>query len=109
VCDKIKVNVRLLGGGFGRKSKPDYAIEAALLAKQFPGTPIRVQWTREDDIQFSVVEAELDVVLARPLHADGRAWELLRQERRLDCVIGLRLPAEAAPEEPDVDLDLVAD
>ncbi|HEV3457514.1 MAG TPA: molybdopterin cofactor-binding domain-containing protein [Thermoanaerobaculia bacterium] len=50
---KVKVHVTLLGGGFGRKSKPDFAIEAALLARQHPGVPIRVQWTREDDIQFS--------------------------------------------------------
>lgn len=47
--DKIKVNVTLLGGAFGRKSKPDFIVEAALLAKQ-SGVPVRVQWTREDDL-----------------------------------------------------------
>ena len=57
IRDKVKVHVTLLGGGFGRKSQPDYAIEAAFLAKQYPGTPIRVQWTREDDIQFSYFNA----------------------------------------------------
>jgi isoquinoline 1-oxidoreductase subunit beta len=46
---KVKVNVTLLGGGFGRKSKPDFVVEAALLSKAAK-TPIRVQWTREDDI-----------------------------------------------------------
>ncbi len=40
----------LLGGGFGRKSKPDFACEAAILSKM-TGSPVRVQWTREDDIQ----------------------------------------------------------
>jgi isoquinoline 1-oxidoreductase beta subunit len=50
---KVKVHVTLLGGGFGRKSKPDYAVEAAFLASKHPGVPIRVQWTREDDIRFS--------------------------------------------------------
>ena len=50
--EKVRVNVTLLGGGFGRKSKHDYAIEAALLS-QMTGSPIRVQWTREDDIQHS--------------------------------------------------------
>jgi isoquinoline 1-oxidoreductase beta subunit len=53
VRDNVKVHVTLLGGGFGRKSNPDYAIEAAFLARNHPGVPIRVQWTREDDIQFS--------------------------------------------------------
>lgn len=50
--DDVKVNVTLLGGGFGRKSKADFATEAAFLAKQI-GSPVRVQWTREDDIQHS--------------------------------------------------------
>lgn len=46
---KVRVNVTLLGGGFGRKSKPDFIVEAALLAKE-SGHPVRVQWTREDDL-----------------------------------------------------------
>ena len=53
VRDKVKVHATLLGGGFGRKSKPDYGVEAAFLASKHPGVPIRVQWTREDDIKFS--------------------------------------------------------
>ncbi len=44
-------HVTLLGGGFGRKSKPDYVVEAALLSKA-TGKPIKVVWTREDDIKF---------------------------------------------------------
>ncbi|MDC0670437.1 xanthine dehydrogenase family protein molybdopterin-binding subunit [Nannocystis radixulma] len=48
--DQVTVHVTLLGGAFGRKSKPDYVVEAALLAKA-TGSPVRVQWTREDDIQ----------------------------------------------------------
>lgn len=59
--DKVTVNVTLLGGGFGRKSKPDFILEAAILAKEFPGKAVRVQWTREDDIHcsyFHTVSAE---------------------------------------------------
>ncbi|MEO0821469.1 MAG: molybdopterin cofactor-binding domain-containing protein [Pseudomonadota bacterium] len=48
----VTVHVTLLGGGFGRKSKADYATEAARLAKE-TGKPVRVQWTREDDIRHS--------------------------------------------------------
>jgi isoquinoline 1-oxidoreductase beta subunit len=47
--DSVTVNVTLLGGGFGRKSKCDFAIEAALLSKEL-GVPVKVQWTREDDL-----------------------------------------------------------
>jgi isoquinoline 1-oxidoreductase beta subunit len=48
--DNVTVNVTLLGGGFGRKSKCDYALEAALLSKAL-GAPVKVQWTREDDVR----------------------------------------------------------
>jgi isoquinoline 1-oxidoreductase beta subunit len=48
--DKVTVNVTLLGGGFGRKSKPDFAVEAAVLSKEMGGAPVKVVWTREDDI-----------------------------------------------------------
>ncbi|MFD0879175.1 molybdopterin cofactor-binding domain-containing protein [Variovorax dokdonensis] len=46
----VTVNVTLLGGGFGRKSKGDFATEAALLAGQTEGKPVKVIWTREDDL-----------------------------------------------------------
>jgi len=46
----VTINVTLLGGGFGRKSKCDFALEAALLSKEL-GAPVKVQWTREDDIR----------------------------------------------------------
>jgi|CZKU01.1.fsa_nt_gi isoquinoline 1-oxidoreductase beta subunit len=47
---QVTIHVTLLGGGFGRKSKPDYVVEAALVSKEM-GAPVRLQWTREDDIQ----------------------------------------------------------
>ncbi len=46
---QVRLNVTLLGGGFGRKSKPDYVVEAALLSKAV-GVPVRVQWTRACDL-----------------------------------------------------------
>lgn len=58
--ENVTVNVTLLGGGFGRKSKCDFAIEAALLAREL-GAPVRVQWTREDDLHhdyYHTVSAE---------------------------------------------------
>ena len=50
----VTVNVTLLGGGFGRKSKCDFALEAALLSKAL-GAPVKVQWTREDDVRHDFV------------------------------------------------------
>jgi isoquinoline 1-oxidoreductase beta subunit len=58
--EQVAVHVTLLGGGFGRKSKPDFIVEAALLAREV-GAPVKVVWTREDDIQhgyYHTVAAE---------------------------------------------------
>jgi len=73
--DKVTVHVTLLGGGFGRKSKCDYAIEAALLSQKI-GAPVRVQWTREDDIQHSFYHTESVERIEIGLDADNRplAW-----------------------------------
>ncbi len=51
--EQVKVNVTLLGGGFGRKSKPDFMVEAALVSKALNGQAVKLVWTREDDIQHS--------------------------------------------------------
>ncbi|HEY1247128.1 MAG TPA: molybdopterin cofactor-binding domain-containing protein, partial [Hyphomicrobiaceae bacterium] len=58
---EITLYPTLLGGGFGRKSKCDFAIEAALLSKELGGTPVKVVWTREDDVRhgfYHTVTAE---------------------------------------------------
>ena len=57
----VTLHNALLGGGFGRKSKWDFAIEAALLTKAMDGAPVKVVWTREDDIRhgfYHTVTAE---------------------------------------------------
>jgi CO/xanthine dehydrogenase Mo-binding subunit len=50
--DQVKVNVTLMGGGFGRRLEHDYAVEAALVSKAI-NAPVKVIWTREDDMRFS--------------------------------------------------------
>jgi isoquinoline 1-oxidoreductase subunit beta len=50
--DHVKVNVTLMGGGFGRRLEHDYAVEAALVSKAI-NAPVKVIWTREDDMRFS--------------------------------------------------------
>jgi isoquinoline 1-oxidoreductase subunit beta len=50
--DQVKVNVTLMGGGFGRRLEHDYAIESALVSKATNG-PVKVVWTREDDMRCS--------------------------------------------------------
>jgi isoquinoline 1-oxidoreductase beta subunit len=74
----ITINVTLLGGGFGRKSKPDYVAEAALLSRM-AGTPIKVTWTREDDIQHDYYHAVCAQHLEAGLDQDGRATAWLHR------------------------------
>jgi isoquinoline 1-oxidoreductase subunit beta len=47
--ENIKVNIQLLGGGYGRRVEAEYAVDAALIAKAVPGIPVQMIWTREDD------------------------------------------------------------
>jgi isoquinoline 1-oxidoreductase subunit beta len=47
----INVHTTLLGGGFGRKYEADFAIDAVLLARETPGRPVKVTWSREDDVR----------------------------------------------------------
>ena len=47
----VKVNKFILGGGFGRRGFQDYTRQAVLLAKQLPGTPVKLIWSREEDMQ----------------------------------------------------------
>ncbi|KGE76955.1 xanthine dehydrogenase family protein molybdopterin-binding subunit [Halomonas salina] len=71
--ENVTVHVTLLGGGFGRKSKPDYIFEAASLAGEFEGRPVRLQWTREDDIHHAYFHAVSLDRLEAGLDADGKA------------------------------------
>jgi len=48
--EKVTLHNQLMGGGFGRKSRPDYAIQAAQIAKTV-GRPIQLIWSREEDIR----------------------------------------------------------
>jgi len=68
-------HVTLLGGAFGRKSKPDYAAEAAVLSKKL-GKPVNVIWTREDDIRFDFYHTTAAVYHKAAVDNRGRptAW-----------------------------------
>jgi isoquinoline 1-oxidoreductase subunit beta len=74
--DKIIVHTLLLGGGFGRKSKPDFASEAAILSHAMGGRPVKLTFTREDDLQHSFFHTASVERLEAGLDAAGKpvAW-----------------------------------
>ena len=49
-ADKCDVHKQMLGGGFGRRGMTDYVRQAVAIAKQMPGTPIKLLWSREEDM-----------------------------------------------------------
>jgi len=73
--EQAKVHVTLLGGGFGRRAFPDVAVEAALLSKAV-GKPVKVQWTREDDMQHDFYRPATIHRVVAALDNDGKvvAW-----------------------------------
>ena len=73
--ENVTCNVTLLGGGFGRKSKPDYVAEAAVLSKKV-GKPVKVVWTREDDVKFDYYNAVAGMYFKAAVDAKGKptAW-----------------------------------
>jgi isoquinoline 1-oxidoreductase beta subunit len=73
--EDVICHVTMLGGGFGRKSKADFIAEAAILAKQV-GKPVKVVWSREDDIHFDYFHSVAAMYLKVALDGKGRptAW-----------------------------------
>jgi len=73
--EDVECHVTLLGGGFGRKSKPDYVAEAALLSKQL-GKPVKVVWSREDDVHFDYFHSPAALYMKAAVDDNGRptAW-----------------------------------
>jgi isoquinoline 1-oxidoreductase beta subunit len=74
--DKVTVHVTLLGGGFGRKSKPDFVLEAGLCSQAMDGAPVKMTWTREDDLHHGYYHTVSVERIEAGLDAAGKpvAW-----------------------------------
>ena len=69
--ENITVHVTFLGGGFGRKSKSDFVVEAVAISKKI-NAPVQVVWTREDDIQHSFYHAASAQYVKGSLNKNGQ-------------------------------------
>ena len=76
--ENVKVNVTLLGGGFGRKSKPDFVLEAAYIAREI-GHPVKVTWSRTDELQHGYYHAIAAQRLEGSLDASGKVTGWLQR------------------------------
>jgi isoquinoline 1-oxidoreductase beta subunit len=98
--DQVKVNVTLMGGGFGRRLEHDYAVEAALVSKAIGG-PVKVQWTREDDMRNSTYRPASYHQMRAVL--DGKGWPVAFSHRIVAASINAQ---KGLPVEGGVDPDL---
>ena len=74
--EKVTVHNHLIGGGFGRRLEPDMALNAVRVAQQMKGVPVKVVWTREEDIQQDIYRPMYRNVISASL--DGgkvAAWK----------------------------------
>jgi isoquinoline 1-oxidoreductase subunit beta len=73
--DKVNINVLLIGGGFGRRAFPDVMVEAILVSK-IVGNPVKVVWTREEDIKHDHFRAATAQRVRAGFDGEGRvtAW-----------------------------------
>lgn len=74
--DKVTVHQMRLGGGFGRRLVNDYMVEAAQISRQAGGVPVKLQWTREDDMEHDFIRPGGFMSFQGALDAQGRiaAW-----------------------------------
>ena len=72
-CDVYK---QLLGGGFGRRGQSDYVRQAVLIAKEMPGTPIKLIWSREEDMLHGMFHPVTQCKMTAGLDAQGNITAL---------------------------------
>jgi isoquinoline 1-oxidoreductase subunit beta len=74
--DKVTVHNHLIGGGFGRRLEPDMALNAVRIAQHMKGVPVKVVWTREEDIKGDIYRPIYRNVISASL-AGGKvaAWK----------------------------------
>lgn len=67
----VKVNKLHLGGGFGRRGQQDYVRQAVLIARQIPGRPVKLIWSREEDMRHDFFRPVSQAKLSAGLDAQG--------------------------------------
>jgi isoquinoline 1-oxidoreductase beta subunit len=72
-CDVYK---QLLGGGFGRRGQSDYVRQAVLIAKEMPGTPVKLIWSREEDMLHGMFHPVTQCKMTAGLDAQGNITAL---------------------------------
>ena len=70
--ERVEIRSTLMGGGFGRRAEMDFVVEAALAAKAVPGRPVKLTWSREEDVRHDMYRPAATGRVRGALGADGR-------------------------------------
>jgi isoquinoline 1-oxidoreductase subunit beta len=98
--EKVDVEKLLLGGGFGRRGFTDYVRQAVLIAKEMPGTPVKLLWSREEDMLHGKYHPVMQAKLTGGLDASGNLTGLAIR------LSGQSILASARPEAMDKGKDM---
>mgnify|MGYP001447824371 CR=1 FL=1 len=98
----VQVHVTLMGGGFGRRINPDFTVEAALVSQRVK-QPVKVTWTREDDLRHDFYRPCATHRIDASLGADGmpEAWRHRLSTPSIDVTYGPMPKAGWGPNEAD--------
>ena len=75
-AEKCEVHKQMLGGGFGRRGMTDYVRQAVLIAKEMPGTPVKLMWSREEDMLHGTFHPVTQCKLTGAFDADNNLTAL---------------------------------
>jgi len=96
---QVTVHITRMGGGFGRRLNNDYMVQVAAIAKEMPGTPVQLIWSREDDVRSDFYRPAGWHKLRAALNADGQITGWADHFVTFDFPEGAYNPAAMAPDE----------
>ncbi|SHJ82578.1 isoquinoline 1-oxidoreductase, beta subunit [Bradyrhizobium lablabi] len=99
-ADKCEVHKLLLGGGFGRRGQTDYVRQAVLIAKQMPGTPVKLLWSREEDMQHGMYHPITQCKFTGAFDADNNLTALRMRISGQSILFSLRPDAMVNGKDP---------
>ncbi len=103
--EKVEVHKMMLGGGFGRRGGPqDFVRQGVSIAKAMPGVPVKMMWSREEDMQHGFYRPASIVRIKAGLDAQGRVTAM---HTTIACPSILKVLLPAAPVKDGIDFSAV--
>jgi isoquinoline 1-oxidoreductase beta subunit len=99
-AEKCDVYKQMLGGGFGRRGNTDYVRQAVAIAKQMPGTPIKLLWSREEDMQHGAYHPVTQCKMTAGFDADNNLTALHMRISGQSILFSLRPEAMVNGKDP---------